>query len=226
MSPMVAPKLLGTIRGTALTKPECILVVQLFFMKRPISSLAVTTRSTKIIKVGTTKGLYAAALVVLIASIAALVGLTTNSVRSNLKYGVEFKGGYELRYKVGPKPGHRAATELQVQNVARTLQARANSQGVAEPQVQLLGRREIDVKLAGAFNRGKARVAIGKSSNLPVHLQEEYSRTVGGVLSKADLHNILKTGLIALLATFFLLLMRSIKDAIDPLGLMNPGKVL
>ena len=134
----------------------------------------------------------------LIAFISSLIAFTTPTLLQNIKIGLEFKGGYEILYVAqATKPGKLLDKQALVRT-AEILGDRANTLGVAEPDVVIEGNNQIRVKLAGVSSGEQVRAILNKPEVLPVQLTEKYSQTVGGVLGEEDLLKTVQAGFIAL----------------------------
>lgn len=134
----------------------------------------------------------------IIAFLASLITFTTPALLHNTRIGLEFKGGYEVLYIAEPTEPGKPVTKPALLQTAGVLGSRANSLGVAEPDVIVEGNNLIRVKLAGASSNAQVRSILNQPGALPVKLTEKYSQTVGGVLGEADLRDTLRAGLIAL----------------------------
>ena len=99
---------------------------------------------------------YILAFVLIIGSLSGVIIYTTPYLISHTNIGLEFKGGYEILYTAESSSGGSADRTLLVKT-ANMLQERANSLGVAEPQIIIEGDREIRVQLAGVSDIQKAR---------------------------------------------------------------------
>lgn len=144
---------------------------------------------------------YIIAFVLIIGSLSGVIIYTTPYLISHTNIGLEFKGGYEILYTAESSSGGSADRDLLVKT-ANMLQERANSLGVAEPQIIIEGDREIRVQLAGVSDIQKARQILNAADNLPLKLTEKYSYTVGGVLGNEALKETFRAGIIALVLIF------------------------
>jgi len=156
--------------------------------------------------------LWAGILIITIISIA--ITLTGPSIIQNTRIGLEFKGGYEILYKVESLNSMLLDKALLLQE-AQALESQANTLGISEPEVRIEGTDQIRVLLAGITNGEEMRNAFKKPNNIPVKITEQYSQTVGGVLGASDLHDTVFAGLVALGIMFvFLILLYRTKGVI------------
>ena len=142
----------------------------------------------------------------IVAIIAIAITFTGPSLIQNTRIGLEFKGGYEILYKVEPLDSTPLDKSLLLQE-AQALESQANTLGISEPEVRIEGTDQIRVLLAGVTNGDEIRSVLNKPNNIPVKITEQYSQTVGGVLGASDLHDTIYAGLVALGITFVLLIL-------------------
>ena len=144
--------------------------------------------------------------ILIVAIIAIAITFTGPSLIQNTRIGLEFKGGYEILYKVEPLNSTPLDKSLLLQE-AQALESQANTLGISEPEVRIEGTDQIRVLLAGVTNGDEIRSVLNKPNNIPVKITEQYSQTVGGVLGANDLHYTVFAGLVALGITFVLLIL-------------------
>ena len=144
--------------------------------------------------------------ILIVAIIAIAITFTGPSLIQNTRIGLEFKGGYEILYKVEPLNSTPLDKSLLLQE-AQALESQANTLGISEPEVRIEGTDQIRVLLAGVTNGDEIRSVLNKPNNIPVKITEQYSQTVGGVLGASDLHDTIYAGLVALGITFVLLIL-------------------
>ena len=144
--------------------------------------------------------------ILIVAIIATAIIFTGPSLVQNTRIGLEFKGGYEILYKVESLGSTPLDKSLLLQE-AQALESQANTLGVSEPEVRIEGTDQIRVLLAGVTNIDEVRSVLNKPNNIPVKITEQYSQTVGGVLGASDLHDTVFAGLLALGITFVLLIL-------------------
>ena len=142
----------------------------------------------------------------IVAIIAIAITFTGPSLIQNTRIGLEFKGGYEILYKVEPLNSTPLDKSLLLQE-AQALESQANTLGISEPEVRIEGTDQIRVLLAGVTDGDEIRSVLNKPNNIPVKITEQYSQTVGGVLGASDLHGTIYAGLVALGITFVLLIL-------------------
>ena len=144
--------------------------------------------------------------VLIVAIIATVITLTGPTLVQNTRIGLEFKGGYEILYKVESLNSTPLDKALLLQE-AQALESQANTLGISEPEVRIEGSDQIRLLLAGVTNGDEIRSMLNKPNHVPVKVVEQYSQTVGGVLGASDLHDTIFAGLIALGITFLLLIL-------------------
>ncbi len=144
---------------------------------------------------------YLTMFIVIVVGLSGVIVYTTPYLASHTNIGLEFLGGYEILYSAESTSGEPVDRDMLVMT-ANTLQERANSLGVSEPQIMIEGDHEIRVQLAGVSDIQKARQILNAADNLPLKLEEKYSYTVGGVLGQEALKITLHAGIIALVLIF------------------------
>jgi len=135
----------------------------------------------------------------------AAVIVTSPYLVSHTRIGLEFRGGYEILYSAESPVAGQAVDAQALLEAAKVLESRANSLGVAEPEVTIEGGDQIRVKLAGVSSNEQVRAIMNKPGAMPLKLAEKYSQTVGGVLGASDLSDTLRAGLIAIALVFMFL---------------------
>lgn len=135
---------------------------------------------------------------ILIVFLSSLIVFTTPSLLKNTRIGLEFKGGYEILYVAESIAAGKPVERTALLKTAQILNSRANSLGVAEPDVIVEGNNQIRVKLAGVSSGEQVRAILTQPGTLPLKITENYSQTVGGVLGDKDLRDTLRAGVIAL----------------------------
>jgi preprotein translocase SecF subunit len=145
--------------------------------------------------------------VLLIAGLVVLMGLTGRRLASNVRFGLEFRGGYEIYYVVSPGEGKSRLTSEDLLATTDILGRRADSIGMAEPEIHIEGENHIRVKLAGLTSADESRSLLGSSEGLPVVLTEKYTQTVGSVLGATALKETLTAGAIGIGCVVLLLLL-------------------
>jgi preprotein translocase SecF subunit len=148
--------------------------------------------------------------VFIVVFLSTLMIFTTPSLLQTTRIGLEFKGGYEVLYVADSLQSGKPVDKTALLKTAEILGSRANSLGVAEPDVIVEGSNLIRVKLAGVSSNDQVRAILNQPGALPVNLTEKYSQTVGGVLGEADLWATLQAGFIAfsLILGFMMLIYR------------------
>ena len=135
-----------------------------------------------------------------------LMGLSARRLASQVRFGLEFRGGYEIYYVVSPAEGKAHVSAEDMLTTANILRQRADSIGMAEPEVHIEGENHIRVKLAGLTSADESRSLLGSSQGLPTVLTEKYTQTVGSVLGNTALKETMTAGAIGIACIFLLLL--------------------
>lgn len=144
--------------------------------------------------------------VLLVGLLAALISLSFAPLASKVRFGLEFRGGYEIYYVVTPQPGEQTLSKQDVLKTVDILRQRADSIGMSEPDIRLEGDDHIRVKLAGLTSADESRSLLGDTHGLPTVLTEKYTQTVGSVLGKTALAETMTAGVIGIACIFLLLL--------------------
>ncbi|MCP1445460.1 preprotein translocase SecF subunit [Pseudomonas sp. GGS8] len=137
--------------------------------------------------------------------LACLVAATFSSLATHVRFGLEFRGGYEIYYVVNPAPGKTLLAKDDLLQTVAILSKRADSIGITEPDIRVEGANHIRVKLAGLTSAEESRSLLGSSQGLPTQLTEKYTQTVGSVLGKTALAETVQAGLIGIACIFLLL---------------------
>ncbi|OXM86821.1 protein translocase subunit SecD [Paenibacillus rigui] len=110
------------------------------------------------------KRIVAFFLVVVITLVAA--GFTTPHLVSKIKLGLDLKGGFEILYVAEPIEAGKAVTSDALKETARSLEKRADSLGVAEPEVTTEGTDRIRVRLPDVQNEEEVRKSMKEPAEL------------------------------------------------------------
>ena len=137
--------------------------------------------------------------------LACLVAATFSSLATHVRFGLEFRGGYEIYYVVNPAPGKTEVSKDDLLQTVAILSKRADSIGITEPDIRVEGANHIRVKLAGLTSAEESRSLLGSAQGLPTQLTEKYTQTVGSVLGKTALAETVQAGLIGIACIFLLL---------------------
>ena len=84
---------------------------------------------------------------------------------SNLKFGLDLQGGFEVLYKAESIDGSKMTNE-KLTATYKTLSKRIDSLGVSEPEITVEGNDKIRVKLAGVKNPDEARSQLATVATL------------------------------------------------------------
>jgi len=145
-------------------------------------------------------------LVLALGILSCLMGLTAQRLASQVRFGLEFRGGYEIYYVASPTAGKTQVSADDMLATAKILRQRADSIGMAEPEIHIEGDNHIRVKLAGLTSAGESRSLLGSAQGLPTVLTEKYTQTVGSVLGNSALKETMIAGAIGIACIFLLVL--------------------
>ncbi|NBD25947.1 protein translocase subunit SecD [Paenibacillus glycinis] len=95
-----------------------------------------------------------------------VVGGLSKWVVDDVKLGLDLKGGFEILYEAEPIEAGGKITKESLTETAKSLEARANATGVAEPEVTTEGANRIRVKIAGVTDEAKVRDVLKKPAEL------------------------------------------------------------
>ncbi|MDR6881761.1 SecD/SecF fusion protein [Bacillus sp. 3255] len=94
------------------------------------------------------------------------IGATSPRLVERIKLGLDLKGGFEILYTAEPLTAGQPLTKETLTQAAESLAKRADSLGVAEPEVYPEGSDRIRVRLAGVENEEEVRTLMSKPSVL------------------------------------------------------------
>ncbi|WP_197035399.1 protein translocase subunit SecD [Paenibacillus sp. UNC451MF] len=104
-------------------------------------------------------------LLVVVLSFGLFAWLTPGLVK-NIKLGLDLKGGFEILYVAEPIEAGKPVTMESLKQTANSLAKRADSLGIAEPEVTTEGKDRIRVRLADVKNEEEVRQIIKKPADL------------------------------------------------------------
>lgn len=107
----------------------------------------------------------AAFLLIVVISLGVVVW-SSPGLLSKVRLGLDLKGGFEILYVAEPIEAGKEVTRDSLIKTAQSLEKRANSSGVAEPDVTTEGTNRIRVKLAGVENQEQVRELLRKPAEL------------------------------------------------------------
>ena len=155
-----------------------------------------------------------------IAALTCVVGLSSKRLLKNIRLGLEFNGGYEILYAAEPLNTGKTLTHEELVAAAAILERRANSLGMAEPEIALEGSNRIRIKIAGLSTKDQIREILSGPEAMPVKLVERYTQTVGGVLGATALKETLTAGIVgAMLVLTFMIAMYRLAGVVSVLML-------
>lgn len=94
------------------------------------------------------------------------IGATSPRLVDRIKLGLDLKGGFEILYTAEPLTAGQPLTKETLTEAAQSLAKRADTLGVAEPEVYPEGSDRIRVRLAGVENEEEVRTLMSKPSVL------------------------------------------------------------
>ncbi|WP_235941198.1 protein translocase subunit SecD [Paenibacillus puerhi] len=97
-----------------------------------------------------------------------LIGVTIPNVLSNVKLGLDLKGGFEVLYEASTFEDNGAVTLDALRQTAKSLEKRINALGITEPEIWTEGSNRIRVRLAGIEDEQKVREILKKPAQLTV----------------------------------------------------------
>lgn len=97
-----------------------------------------------------------AVFVLLVVLMLGLVGITTPSLVSQVRLGLDLRGGFEILYVATPI-GEGEVTQEALRETSRNLRDRVDKEGIAEPEITPEGADRIRVRIAGVTDEAKIR---------------------------------------------------------------------
>src|SRR3954449_8012059 len=82
------------------------------------------------------------------------------------KLGLDLQGGVQLVYQGEGTPQQPTVTQEALDRALQIMRERVDAFGVAEPELQLLGRNQIEVNLPGVNNADRAESQVGSTAQL------------------------------------------------------------
>jgi SecD/SecF fusion protein len=82
------------------------------------------------------------------------------------KLGLDLQGGVQLVYEGQPTPQQPTVTQEALDRALQIMRERVDAFGVAEPELQLLGARQIEVNLPGVEDAERAAQQVGSTAQL------------------------------------------------------------
>jgi SecD/SecF fusion protein len=113
-----------------------------------------------------TRNLSILGVVALLLVLALLEIVPGTPMSKDTKLGLDLKGGIELVYEGEPTPQVPTVTPQAVDDAIETMRKRVDSLGVAEPEIQRAGARQISVGLPNVQNAERAREQVGNTARL------------------------------------------------------------
>src|SRR3954452_12890118 len=82
------------------------------------------------------------------------------------KLGLDLQGGVQLVYEGQPTPQQPKVDQQALDRALQIMRDRVDAFGVAEPELQLIGGRQIEVNLPGVANADRAAAQVGSTAQL------------------------------------------------------------
>lgn len=105
-----------------------------------------------------------------------ILGLTVGTAPTlwkSIPLGLDLRGGFDLLYQIQPAQGQSVTTQGK-KALVQAVQQRVNSLGVASPIIDLEGKNQLRVQLAGTFNQQQARQVIGQTAQLKIYSSAKF----------------------------------------------------
>jgi preprotein translocase subunit SecD len=96
----------------------------------------------------------------------AVIGVTSKSLVSKIKLGLDLKGGFEILYVAEPIEAGQTVTKESLKETANSLNQRVNAQGLTEPEITTEGKDRIRIRLPGVTNEDEVRSMLKKPAEL------------------------------------------------------------
>ncbi|GAB2672659.1 protein translocase subunit SecD [Paenibacillus thermoaerophilus] len=106
------------------------------------------------------------AFVLTVAITLGIVAATSPWLLSNLRLGLDLKGGFEILYEAQPLSGTGEVTKEALAETAKSLEKRANASGAEEPEVTPEGSNRIRARIAGVTDEAKVRETLRTPASL------------------------------------------------------------
>src|SRR5271163_475773 len=100
-----------------------------------------------------------------ILSLLVIVGIPGVTKAKKTRLGLDLKGGVELVYQGKPTAQSKVDTES-LNRAIDIMRTRVDQLGVAQPEIQRTGAKEIDVALPDVTNSKRAEEEVGKTAQL------------------------------------------------------------
>ena len=137
-----------------------------------------------------------------------VVGLTAVSVKNGVTLGVEFGGGYEIRYLATQKEGGPNVTEETMQAQARSMYMDCVNNGHSNCVVQYYMPDSFNVIIPGVSTEAEVQPVLDAFAKEPLALTLKFSLSLSGVLGTQDLEATIRAAGIAFAIVWAVLLLR------------------
>ena len=114
-----------------------------------------------------------------------VVALLTPMLLSNLKFGLDLQGGFEVLYEVESLTDEKLDKDM-LESTYKTISRRIDEYGVSEPVIQVEGDNRIRVQLAGVENADEARKNLSQVASLTFRDTEDNLLMTSSVIKNAS----------------------------------------
>lgn len=135
-------------------------------------------------------GRFTAFLVTVLVIFGLTVG-TAQGLAKAIPLGLDLKGGFDLLYQIQPPQGQEL-TSSGKKALVQAVELRVNNLGVASPIIDLEGKDQLRVQLAGTFNQAQAKQVIGETAQLKMYGKAKMDPKTGQPI--AGIGKLLATG--------------------------------
>lgn len=144
----------------------------------------------------------------LLVALSLIVGLTAEPVKNNIELGVEFGGGYQLRYLATQKPGGPPVNPDTMSSQANSMYKSCVNNGHSNCIVQYFLPDSFNVIIPGVSTTEEIAPVLSAFDAEPLALTLKFSISLSGVLGSEDLRNTVKAAGIAFGIVWGVLLLR------------------
>lgn len=103
---------------------------------------------------------------IIVVLLAALIALTGKNIVKGINLGLDLQGGFEVLYQTEPAEQGQKITNDVLESTVTSLRERIDVLGVSEPNIDIEGKRNIRVQLAGVENQNEARDTLSTQAHL------------------------------------------------------------
>ena len=122
---------------------------------------------------------------IIVLSVLMVVAALTPMLLSNLKFGLDLQGGFEVLYEVESLTDEKLDKDM-LESTYKTISRRIDEYGVSEPVIQVEGDNRIRVQLAGVENAEEARKNLSQVASLTFRDTEDNLLMTADVIKNAS----------------------------------------